>query len=333
MSASKKAEIHGHYRPLISLSRSIAERTGDPLLHGYCGLSAAITDLNQGRYREQFENCRIAEQSFLECRGVAWHLATIRTFRLFALLNLGRFRELRLSCDQVVREAKDHGDLYSSTSVSTYPLPLSLIVRDRPDEARQVAAEALARWTSQRQTQQHMFTQWSFTYADLYKGDWRRGLRDSEAHLVFLRKTLMNQVNNTRVFAFDARGRAALAAALLGDDRQKNLSIAKGFIKRLESEHFAVPLAMAKAMRAAVADVEGRPEETIRLLREACSQFEQLGMAGYGNALKSRLSSRVGGDEGKELRRQVEKWAAEEDVPDPARMTRLFTSGFAEDRG
>jgi serine/threonine protein kinase len=332
MSASKKAKIDGHYIPLIALSRAIAERTGDPLLHGYCGLSDAVTNLNQGRYRELYESCQRAERRFLECRGVAWHLWTIRTFHLFALLNLGRYRELRMSSEQVLREATEHGDLYTSTSVATHPLPVSLIVRHRPDEARQVAAEALARWTSRRHTMQHMFTQWSFTYADLFTGDWRRGLRDSESLIVFLRQTLMNQVNNTRVFAFDARARAALAAALLGGERRKHLSIAKGFMRKLEGEYWGVPHALAKAMRAAVADLEDRPDEALRLLREALAQFEQLGMAGYSNAVKMRLSTRVAGDEGRELRRQVEQWAAEEEVPDPGCLTLLFTSGFKEDR-
>jgi hypothetical protein len=260
-------------------------------------------------------------------------LWTIRTFRLFGLLNLGRFRDLRLSSEQVLREATEQGDLYTCTSVATHPLPVSLIVRHRPEEARQVAAEALARWTSRRQTMQHMFTQWSFTYADLFTGDWRRGLRDSESFIVLLRKTLMNQVNNTRVFAFDTRARAALAAALLGGQRRKHLSIAKGFIRKLESEYWAVPHAMAKALRASVADLEGQPAETLRLLREALAQFEQLGMAGYSHAVKVRLSTRVAGDEGRELRRQVEQWAAEEEVPDAGRLTLLFTSGFSEDRG
>jgi hypothetical protein len=332
MSASKKAEIQGHYKPLIALSRAIAERTGDPLLHGYCGLSDAVTNLSQGRYRELYESCQRAERRFLECRGVAWHLWTIRTFHLFALLNLGRYRELGVSSEQVLREATEHGDLYTSTSVATLPLPVSLIVRHRPDEARQVAAEALARWTSRRHTMQHMFTQWSFTYADLFSGDWRRGLADSESLIVFLRKTLMNQVNNTRVFAFDARARAALAAALLGGEREKHLSIAKGFIRKLESEYWGVPHALAKAMRAAVADLEGRPEETLRLLREAQAQFEQLGMAGFSNAVKLRVSARVGGDEGRELRRQAEQWASDEEIPDPGRLMILFTSGFKEDR-
>jgi eukaryotic-like serine/threonine-protein kinase len=332
MSASKKAERDGHYKPLIALSRAIAERTGDPLLDGYCGLSDAVTNLNQGRYRELYESCQRAERRFLECRGVAWHLWTIRTFRLFALMNLGRYRELWLSSEQVLREATEHGDLYTSTSVATHPLPVSLIVRHRPEEARQMAAEALARWTSRRHTMQHMFTQWTFTYADLFTGDWRRGLGDSESFLIFLRKTLMNQVNNTRVYAFDARARAALAAALSGGERKKHLSIAKGFIRRLESEYWPVPHAMAKAMRAAVADLEGRPEETLRLLREALAQFEQLGMAGFSNAVKLRLSTRVAGDEGRELRRQVEQWAAEEEVPDSGRLTLLFSSGFKEDR-
>ena len=85
-------------------------------------------------------------------------------------------------------------------------------------------------------------------------------------------------------------------------------------------------------MRAAVADLEGRPEETLRSLREALAQFDQLGMAGYSNAVKLRLSTRVGGDEGRELRRQVEQWAADEEIPDPGRLMILFTSGFKEDR-
>ncbi|MBV8865342.1 MAG: protein kinase [Acidobacteriaceae bacterium] len=332
MSASRKAEVTGRYKHLIATSREIADRHGDPLLQGYCCLGDAIAELNQGRYLDQYESCRRAEEYFLQCRGVAWHLATIRTFRLYAIAYLGHFRELASACEELAKEGSDRGDLYLVTNVSTFPLPLSLIARDLPDEARRIAKDSLARWTSNPRALAHVMTCWTLTYTDLYSADSEGALRNSEQHWLYLRKSLLNRVNNLRVFAWDASGRAALASALYSRDRARLLGTVRRRIRKLESEYFSVPHAMAKAMRAGLADLEEQPERAIFYLREALSQFEDLHMTGFSNAIKLRLATLVGGDEGRELSRQSEAWAQAEGVHNLDCFKRLYTSGFREDR-
>ncbi|MGC2656377.1 MAG: protein kinase [Bryobacteraceae bacterium] len=332
MSASRKAEVTCHYRRLIAASREIANRQGDALLLGYCCLGDAIAEVNQGRYLDQYESCRHAEEYFLHCRGVAWHLATIRTFRLYATCYLGRFRELASACEELAKEGRDRGDLYFETNVSTFPLPLSLIARGLPDEARRVASDSLARWTSNPRALAHVMTWWTLTCADLYTGDAERALKSSDTLWFHLHKSLLNRVNNLRVFALDASGGAILANAVFSRDRPKLLAMARRQIRKLENEHFSVPHAMAKSMRAAVADLEEQPERAVVYLREALSQFEDLHMSGFSNAIKLRLAALIGGDEGRELRLQTEAWSQAEGVHNLDCFKRLYTSGFREDR-
>lgn len=332
MSASKKAELTGRYKRLIASSREIANRYGDPLLQGYCCLGDAIAELNQGRYLDQYQSCCRAEEQFSLCRGVAWHLATVRTFRLYACAHLGRFRELASACEEVAKQGRDRGDLYSLTNVSTLPLPLSLMARDLAEEARKVAQDALARWTSNPRALAHVMTCWTLTYADLYSGEAERALRNSQTHWLYLRKSLLSRVNNLRVFALDASGRAALASALFRPDRSRLLAIARRRIRNLETEHFPVPRALAKIMRAGLADLEGQSDLAILYLREALSRMEALHMSGVSNAIKLRLAALVGGDEGRALRGQSEAWAQAEGVHNLDCFKRIYTSGFREDR-
>jgi serine/threonine protein kinase len=332
MSATKKAELRGHYKPLIALARRIAEGLDDPLLLGYCNLSDTITLLNQGRYLEQYESAVRAEDYFLKCRGVAWHLATMRTFRLYALLNLGRFQELGRACEALMKEGSDRGDLYFVTNVSTLPLPIALIARDQPAEARRVTNEAIGQWTVKSYTQQHLMNHWALTHADLYAGDWRGALKNSEAQWFYMRKTLEKQVNNLRFFGLDARGRSSLAAALFNSDKRGLMAAAIRDIEALEGEYFPVAHTLAKSMRAGLADLEGNRELAVRFLREALAGADALDMAGYSAAMRLRLASLIGGDEGRELKRQCETWAASEDVRNLDSFKRLYTSGFSEDR-
>ena len=86
---------------------------------------------------------------------------------------------------------------------------------------------------------------------------------------------------------------------------------------------------MADLILASIAATKGRVTDAVALLRGAAFAFDARGMQLYREAARWRLGQQVGGEEGRALVVAAERWAAGEDVKNPARMLALMAPGFA----
>ena len=86
----------------------------------------------------------------------------------------------------------------------------------------------------------------------------------------------------------------------------------------------------ARVIRSTVAFQEGDVHHAVEGLGAAIEGFNAAHMQLYAAACRRRLSVLVGGDAGRSLRSEADRWMAAQEIRDPAAMTRLVTPGFKD---
>ena len=71
-----------------------------------------------------------------------------------------------------------------------------------------------------------------------------------------------------------------------------------------------------------------RPDRAAQALQRAVDGFDGADMPLYAAAARRRLGAIVQGDRGRELLREAEVWSADQEVKNPALMTRMLAPGF-----
>ena len=77
--------------------------------------------------------------------------------------------------------------------------------------------------------------------------------------------------------------------------------------------------------------LEGNPDVAADRLSAAAAGFERAHMQLYAAVARRRLDEVVGDDDTRTRRRQADEWMAAQGIVNPARMTRLFAPGFADE--
>jgi len=150
---------------------ALAER--DSRLLGWCEIWMANSFLLRGDWAETVRRADHATELMEErCFGLSWECNTARCFATMALERRGDIREVEVRATTAVRDAKARGDLYGHVLFSLSWAFCRLLAGD-VDTARELAREALHRWTKDSYTIQHFYGLRVLAYCDLYEGDAR----------------------------------------------------------------------------------------------------------------------------------------------------------------
>jgi hypothetical protein len=310
---------------VLERARAIAERSENP--HGVAMVHAAggITAFLQGRFRAAREALREAEHLLAErCIGVAWELATARTFLLRSQYYLGELGELAARLPPLRREAGELGNVYAATELCSGILVSDWLAQDDVESARAASELALARMAQQRaRVVQHSHVLASAQIA-LYEGAGREAW---EEVLTLTRgaEAAFRRIELTRVQLADLRARCAVAAAAADRaDRERLLGEAGRAARHLERERapWAAPLALLT--RAALAEAGGDREQAIGHLAAAALGFEELDMMLHAQVARRRKALLLGGEAGRALAASVEAWMNRQGIRSPARMCALL---------
>jgi hypothetical protein len=204
-------------------------------------------------------------------------------------------------------------------------LPMQWLAQDRPREAREEARDAIARWSAQGFHLQHYNALFSQVEADLYEGDglaaWERLARGRPD----LTRSMLMHIQAVRIEFLFLRARAALAAAVQG--RSEMLHRAARDAEGLERTRASWAQGMACLVRAGIASIRGELREADALLADAERRLNASDLAHFASACRRRRGELVGGNAGRALVEEADRWLADQQVVNPARMAGLLAPG------
>lgn len=320
--------VRGHRRAtrLISASVELANRLGDPYALGWAAAASGITAVLEGRWRVGLERCRQAGRIFREeCTGMAWERATVELFTNVSLTYLGRISELIERVPEQLHEAEERGDLYAATSLSVGLANLAWLAAGRVEEARERQRAGIARWSRKSFHVEHWWDLLAQVHIGLYVGEGESVRRLLEEKWRQLDKALLLRVQLTRTEAYQLRGRVQLAAVLDGKGAPADaLRAVERDARRVVAERMPWSQSLGDALLAGVATVRGERELAQGLWERAAGGFAAVDMALHAAVARYRQGEAMGGDEGKELRREAEGWMRQQGIAEPERMVRMI---------
>jgi hypothetical protein len=293
---------------------------------GFATVNVGIAYRLHGRYRDSFEHIERGAAILRDrCTGVAWELESARIMMMENLLWLGEWNEMFRRLPEFLQEAEARGDVYGATYVGVRILPMQWLARDRPDEGRREARDAIARWSAQGFHLQHYNALFSQVDADLYSGDGQAGLDRLARSARELRRSMLMRLQAVRIEFLFLRARAAIIAALQGPTQRLGLAVRDA--ERLDRTRAPWARALACLVRAGVASIGDDPRQAAAHLAEAETQLAARDLSHLATASRRRRGELLGGTEGRALVHDADRWFTDQQVVNPSLMARLLAPG------
>ncbi len=274
-----------------------------------------------------------------ECTGTAWELGACFHYRFIAMTWMGEWKRCALELPPLLREARERGDLFTTTSLLMLSGRLQLPA-DEPKKALQAVAEAIKLWpipwSANAFHLQHYPALWIEVDTALYSEECEHAWRLIQERWPALQQSSLLRVQYTRLTLLQLRARCTLAAAAhAAGGTQK--SAARGLLKSveldvrtIERERMPWSNAGARLLRAGMARVRGDLTETIRLLEEAETGFRATDMVLHAASAQYRRGQLLGGAQGRELIQAASETMTSQEVRNPTRTLLVFTPGLVD---
>jgi serine/threonine protein kinase len=317
---------------LIQTASALAERVADPQTQGMVTLARGVTLYFEGGWKNALANCDRAEALFRDrCTGATWELDTARIYSLWCLTYMGEVAELTRRRQVLLTDAKERGDLYALTYLSTYIMAIVQLGADGPEEARRELRQAMGRWTQRGFHVQHHNALLAQVYIDLYTADGAAALQEIAERWPAYGSSLLGRIQHVRIDVRQLHARSALAAAATAPDPRSPLSVAERDARRLERERVPWAKAHAAYIHAALAQARGKTSTALAQLAHAASLYAAADMPLYAAATRRRLGESLGGEEGKALVAEADAWMTAQSIRNPPRMTAMYAPGACPD--
>jgi hypothetical protein len=241
-----------------------------------------------------------------QCTGVAWELATVRSFHYAALGWLGEWKELGEKFRWALKDAQERNDLYALTQLMlTAPSSWVSLTADRPEDAYQNISVAIANWSKITQRTfdlPHFMSILQLTEVLVYKTSGEQAWALLNQNWGRIRRFLsMIRVEWLVVLAHQTRGRTALAAACASSGEKQRTLLAKARDSAAKIERYKIGAPFAALIRASIEETHGRHSDGLRLLAIAEAGFEFSEMRMHAAAARYRRAALAGGDESCDL--------------------------------
>lgn len=327
--ATAGLSARGHAQRLLDVAESIISQVEKPHGQGLLTISRGVTAFFQGEWAKALARCDEAEEILRErCTGVAWERATARSFALWSLYFLGNTSELMHRQPELLREARQRGDLLAEASLTNLSGSLMWLSRDRPEEARAALKIAMQPWEGLGFRTQHFTSLASHVQIDLYCGEPRAAFLLLESKWPELRRSMLLQIEAIRIYMWHLRGCCAAAAAGTGLPSRQFVRLARRCAKRLAKERADWAVALGRLIRAALADLAGQRHAAAALLAVAASQLEEAQMNLYAAAARYRQGELLGGEVGRTLVDNAVESMAAQNIRDCDAMANMYVPRF-----
>jgi hypothetical protein len=194
-----------------------------------------------------------------------------------------------------------------------------LALSDDPAAAERELDERMRVWPTDQYYLPLFWAGHGGVHIALYAGDVRRASARLESEWRRLERSQYLRVRWFYVLSLDLRARCALAAAAAGGG-DRPLRQATRDAARLERLGFPAVRALGGFIRAGVCVVRGDASGGLAGLRAAEEGFAAADMGLHAAVARHRRGELVGGDEGRQLVGEANRWMAGEGVRNPGRM-------------
>ncbi len=229
---------------------------------------------------------------------------------------------------ELLREARQRGDLLAEASLTNLTGTLMSLARNRPLEALDDLASAMRPWECLGFRTQHFTALASYAQIDLYGGDYRAAFDRLESQWRNLKRSMLMHIEAIRIFMLHLRASCAVAAAEAGADGGQYVRIARRCANRLSAEKAPWGVALGQLIGAAFADLRGDRNQALSLISIAVSHLEEAQMGLYTAAARHRQGELLGGAAGRALVAEAKAWMDQQKIRDCNAMVRLYAGGF-----
>ncbi len=316
---------------LVEASLTLAERVNHPHALGLANITAGMAAYLEGRWHKACERLERGEQILREhCTGVTWELDTAMSFQLRSLLFIGDFRRIRERLPRFLKDVREKGDLYAEVNLRCRVVWVSLLVADRPEEARREVEDAITRWSQHGFHIQHYWHLTGIVEIALYRGETSQAWKHLTRVWPAMEKSMLLRIELTCTEARILRSRTALAAAIArGIDSARGARLvreAEKTLRRVERRKIFWAEPLAQLVRAGIASARGEDARARELLVAAAAGFEAADMDLHA-AISRRRRGQVSGVDGKRLIRETDRWLADQGVADVERLAGVIAPG------
>jgi hypothetical protein len=318
-------------KKLLAIAEGIAQRSGHPYARGWVALSKGMIAYFEDRWQDNLAYCDEAATIFRDhCTGVTWELDTAHTFALWALLLQGEIPELTRRWSVLLDQARERGDRYAETYLSTIIMAFVRLAADDPHGMRQSLNQVLNQWSQAGFHIQHYHCLYAGCLVDLYQGETAAAWERVTGMWSKFSNSLLPRIQNLRWHMHFMRGSVAVAAALTAADQRPLLNIAERDALQLQREGLAPAAACSQFIFAALANARGDRATVRRHLTEATHAFQANRQFLWAAAAGIRLGKLLGEEEGAVWIASAERWMSTHGIKNPVRMTAAFAPGFVD---
>lgn len=270
VAAQAKAEAR------LASATAIARRRGDEYLRALCLGAECIVSFHAARWERSASAAERAEQVFsAQPVGLQREVSSVRFFWAVTQILLGRFDALAGRLPDLVRNARERGDIFSAVNFRSGFPNLLWLARDDEPRAREEAAEAMRDWPQSGFHVQHFCDLYARVSHELYAGEAEQALAVTRAHWRDYERSLLSRLQFIRVTCVDLRARAHLAAAVGRPWRRPaRLREVHRAVRGLRGEGVEWARAMASMLEAGATCVADRAA-SVSLYAEAAASFER----------------------------------------------------------
>jgi hypothetical protein len=320
----------GHDRraeELLAKCHSIASRIENPHLLGMLEMGRGIRHGCRSEFRVSREHLERAARIFREqCTGVAWELATTNQWWVYMVHSMGDYVEARRLCADLLRQARERGDLLTVANLSTNTASHLHLLDDDP----QAALETLESVDPGRGGTPHrLLSEINRMYIDIYAGRalaaWER-LRKERLKLALILRIVPP---TTRVTYLNAMGCCALAAADVAIDPRPCIRAAADFADWLKRDQ-ALPMAegFRLAMLAGVAAARGQTEQALEWASTSAERFRVLESVTIAAVMRRRAAQLRGGEAGARAVEDEDAFLRSRTMRCPRKVADTWAPGF-----
>ncbi|MBM4370891.1 MAG: AAA family ATPase, partial [Deltaproteobacteria bacterium] len=275
----------GRAEAYFATAEHIADRLEDQALQGALAMARAVAMLQVGRWRRSRDAARVALDHLGHAPSEsAWDLITARIYDLAAAGFLGDLRGALELYHEILRTARERGDLHSLSHVRLGMEINAHLIAGDPAAAREDVEEAISQWVGPGFTLQHFYAERALCQIDLFDGRFADAARRALLLWTRVQRSTVRSVGFCRGLALDILGRTLVAPGVEAIPRVQRIAA------RLEREGPLWTRAHAVMLRSQAARARGDGPGAAVLLRQAVQRYEDADMAVHAGAARWRLA-------------------------------------------
>ena len=186
---------------------------------GHYPLVRGVSGLMLGRWKQAQSSFDHAETLLRNhCTGVTWERDTVHSLALWALMHMGQIAELKRRWSLLIREARECGDLYAATTLTTFYMTMIRLADDDPTGIEDELEAVMSQWSRRGFFIQHSTAFRSLMHLDLYRGRVDAAWARLNAMWPEYSRSMLMRIQMIRIQMLELRARSALALAEHGKD-------------------------------------------------------------------------------------------------------------------